>query len=69
MKVRDIGAATFSTTGGARTSSSTVVGTGNLQGGSGMLGASGTGPGGFRKQGSKSTALPKKVKEGFSKTR
>jgi hypothetical protein len=68
MKVRDIGAATFSTTGGARTSSSTVVGTGNLQG-SGMLGASGTGPGGFGKQGSKSTALPKKIKEGFSKTR
>lgn len=70
MKVRDIGATTHST-GGARTSSSTVAGTTMLPSAtSGMLGSSNGGAGGFGKGPSagKVGGIPKKGKQGFNKT-
>ena len=66
MKVRDIGSTKFGTTGGARTSSSTVAG-GMAASASGMLLGSTAGSG-FGKQGSKSTVIPKKPKQAFNNT-
>jgi hypothetical protein len=68
MKVRDVGATNFST-GGARTGSSSIAGTGMLgsTGGTGMLGSS-TGAGGFSNKAGGKGALPSKGGKGYSKT-
>lgn len=64
--MRDLGSTKFGTTGGARTSSSTVAG-GMAASASGMLLGSTAGSG-FGKQSSKSAAIPKKSNQVMNKT-